>query len=116
MAKSQQLEGILGRATTATPKPAPTVPVPMAAVVTLQQPVVATSESKPEPVKAKPKPAPKVEPQKSVQAIIPASIERALKMKAAEEGTTVRNIILRGLKAVGFDVPDVELRDKRAKS
>ncbi|MQW85975.1 hypothetical protein [Sinorhizobium saheli] len=116
MAASKQLESILGRVTTATPatrtQPKPAAEEPKAAVVPLP-----AAEPAPAPEKPARKPAAKKpEPQKSVQAFVPASIDRALKIKAAQDGTTVRNIILQGLKAIGFDVPEDELRDKRGKA
>ena len=37
----------------------------------------------------------------------------ALKVRAAQERTTVRGMVMRGLKAVGLDVPDVDLADRR---
>ncbi|MBB3356019.1 hypothetical protein FHT70_005992 [Rhizobium sp. BK049] len=117
MAASKQLEGILGKVTTATPAAKAVTPLqaaPKPAPVTaevVQIPATELTESKPRKAPGK-----KPEPQKSVQAFVPASIDKALRMKAAEEGTTTRTIILRGLKAIGFDVPDDELRDKRSKA
>lgn len=37
----------------------------------------------------------------------------ALKVRAAQERTTVRGMVMRGLKALGLDVPDVDLADRR---
>ncbi len=37
----------------------------------------------------------------------------ALKVRAAQERTTVRGMVMRGLKSVGLDVPDVDLADRR---
>ena len=110
MAASKQLDSILSKVTTATPtaKPAP-VKAPPAEVVPLPK-----AEAAPEKPTAKAKP--KVEPQKSVQAYVPVSIDRALRVRAAEEGTTTRNLLLQGLKAIGFDVPEEELRDKRSRA
>jgi hypothetical protein len=117
MAASKQLDSILSKVTTTTPSKA-TAPASVAA-----RPEPATAEvvrmpaAEPQAEKPARKPAAKkVEAQKSVQAFVPASIDKALRMKAAEEGTTTRNIILRGLKAIGFDVPEEELRDKRSKA
>lgn len=64
----------------------------------------------PEP--AAPEPA-APEPQRPVQAIVPVSIARALAVRAAVEDTTVRTLILQGLQAIGLDVPEAELRDRR---
>lgn len=37
----------------------------------------------------------------------------ALKVRAAQERTTVRGMMMQGLKAIGFDVPDADLADRR---
>ncbi|ACO79756.1 hypothetical protein AvCA_36090 [Azotobacter vinelandii CA] len=49
----------------------------------------------------------------SLQVMVPAHIKREVSLKAAQEGTTQRTIILSALKAVGFMVKDEELCDKR---
>lgn len=112
---SKQLESILGRVTSATPKPQPrapepaTPPPPESAVVTLPL----TADKKTKPAKA-PTPQPrKAEPERAIQAYVPVSIAKALNMRAAQEDVTVRTLILQGLKAIGFDVPEQDLRDRR---
>lgn len=114
---SKQLEGILGKVTTTTPaKSVAQTPAAVKDEPTTAE-IVRMPAAEPQAEKLARKPAAKkVEAQKSVQAFVPASIDKALRMKAAEEGTTTRNIILRGLKAIGFDVPEEELRDKRSKA
>lgn len=111
MSKSTQLEGILSRATSTTPKPAPQAAT--ADVVKLDP--VKTAEPAPAPKKAKAKEeeAPAREKQLPVQVEIPESVERALKIRAATDRTTTRNLILQGLRAIGFDVSDEEMRDRR---
>ncbi|TPQ43989.1 hypothetical protein C2U71_17705 [Burkholderia ubonensis] len=49
----------------------------------------------------------------ALQVMVPARIKRAVSVRAAQEGTTQRTIILSALKAVGFVVSDDELCDKR---
>lgn len=49
----------------------------------------------------------------SLQVMVPARIKRAVSVRAAEEGTTQRTIILTALQAMGFQVADEDLRDKR---
>jgi len=86
---SKQLESILGKATRATPE---------------------------EPKEEKRKlevVEPKAEPQKSIQAYVPESVARAVNIKAAEEEVTVRTILLQGLNAIGIQVPEHEMRDRR---
>jgi hypothetical protein len=93
---SKQLDSILGRATNATPGPKEKAPdVPATQLVSA------------------PTPAFKREAERPLQAMVPATVERAVKIRAAEEGTTVRTLILRGLKAIGVDVSEEELRDRR---
>jgi len=94
---SKQLDSILGRVTTATPSPdrgpMPEAPAPRLIAV--------------------PDAPPKREAERPLQAMVPASVERAVKIRAAEEGTTVRTLILKGLKAIGVEVSEEELRDRR---
>ena len=95
---SKQLDSILGRVTNATPSPKE-----RAAEVPTPQWVSAPT----------PTPTSKREVERPLQAMVPATVERAVKIRAAEEGTTVRTLILRGLKAIGVDVSEEELRDRR---
>lgn len=111
MSKSTQLEGILSRATSTTPKAAPQAAT--ADVVKLEPTKAAEPATAPKKVKAKEEEAPAREKQLPVQVEIPESVERALKIRAATDRTTTRNLILQGLRAIGFDVSDEELRDRR---
>ena len=94
---SKQLDSILGRVTNATPNPdrekVSEAPTPRLVSVPL--------------------PTSKREIERPLQAMVPASVESAVKIRAAEEGTTVRTLILKGLKAIGVDVSEEELRDRR---
>lgn len=73
------------------------------------------------PAKAAPKPAtarhePAVTPHEDdapLGVMVPASVKQALNVKSAMEGKTNRQLVLIGLKSVGIDVPEHELRDKR---
>lgn len=44
---------------------------------------------------------------------VPESLHTAIKVRAAQERTTVRGMVLRALKLLGFDVPESELGDRR---
>jgi hypothetical protein len=46
--------------------------------------------------------------ERQLHATVPACVERALKIKAAEE-----TLVLRGLQAIGIDVPADEIGDRR---
>ena len=45
--------------------------------------------------------------------ILPASIVKAVKIRAAERGETLRETVLRALKADGFKIPDRAIADRR---
>lgn len=49
----------------------------------------------------------------SLQVMVPAHVKRDVSLRAAQEGTTQRTIILRALKTIGVTVKDDELCDKR---
>ncbi len=51
--------------------------------------------------------------ERQLHATVPASVERALKLKAVQEETTVRTLVLRGLQAIGIEVPPEEIGDRR---
>ena len=44
---------------------------------------------------------------------VPELLHHALKVRAVQERTTVRAVVLRGLMALGFEVPADELTDRR---
>jgi len=49
----------------------------------------------------------------ALQVMVPRRIKHALGVKAASEGTTQRTIVLRALKAFGFEVGENEICDRR---
>lgn len=55
------------------------------------------------------------DPERTVTISFPVSepLHTALKVRAAQERTTVRGMMMQGLKALGFDVPDADLTDRR---
>ncbi|HEY0835890.1 MAG TPA: hypothetical protein VGE72_18445 [Azospirillum sp.] len=47
-------------------------------------------------------------------AMVPVSVKRAVRRRAEEEGTTVRSILLRAIKAAGIaEVNETEIADRR---
>ena len=44
---------------------------------------------------------------------VPEALHTALKVRAAQERTTVRGMVMKALKTLGLDVPDAELADRR---
>lgn len=53
--------------------------------------------------------------EKSVQLTLPlrADLHRALRVRAAKQGTTMRVIVLHALRAAGFPVEEADLADRR---
>lgn len=49
----------------------------------------------------------------TVSFLMPRRLHRSVKVRAAQEGTTVRGMVMRALRAHGFEVPDDELVDRR---
>jgi hypothetical protein len=45
--------------------------------------------------------------------VVPDQTRKALKVAAAEQGTTVRALVLEALAAAGYEVPEGELGDRR---
>jgi hypothetical protein len=125
---SKQLSDIMSRVPAATPRPAkPLEPAPVLTVVTspAAEPGLPAEALRPT---AKPKrgegagtPTKPVkvtrvaagEPEQALQANVPVSIRKAVIRRAAEDDTTVRSLILQGLKAIGFDISDDQIRDRR---
>lgn len=50
---------------------------------------------------------------KAVTVYLPPTVAKAAKAKAYADGTTLRTVILQGLKAIGLPVPAAELADLR---
>ena len=59
-------------------------------------------------------PEPETDTQLSV--MLPASVVKAVKVRAVEKGETLRASILRALKADGFSIPDSLIADRRAEA
>ena len=129
---SKQLSSILASAPKATPAP------PLAVVATPKAtetaaPAIAPvmpAEEQPKaeaPIKVKreatpkaekpvaPAAEPEMEEERSLQAYVPKSIHRAVAMRAAADGVTTRAVILQGLKAIGIEISEAQLRDRRVK-
>ena len=48
-----------------------------------------------------------------LQVMIPIAVKRQLAFLSAEKGESYRTLMLRGLRAIGLDIPDDELVDRR---
>jgi hypothetical protein len=55
------------------------------------------------------------EPEVPLQVLIPKHIRKQLAFKVAEEGGSLRGLILAGIRALGIVVTDDEIRDKRGR-
>lgn len=55
------------------------------------------------------------DPERTVTVSFPVSesLHTALKVRAAQERTTVRGMVMKGLKSLGLDVPEADLTDRR---
>lgn len=63
-------------------------------------------------------PAPEAEAQPTGRVVtvsfpVSEDLHTALKVRAAQERTTVRGMVMKGLKLVGLNVPEVDLLDRR---
>ena len=70
------------------------------------------SESVPRPVAL---PAIAAEPEVPLQVLIPTSIRKQLALKAAEEGQSLRALVLRSIRSLGITVTDVDIKGKRGR-
>lgn len=50
-----------------------------------------------------------------LQVMIPTSVRRQVALLCAERGESMRTVVLRGLRAVGVDIADTELVDRRGR-
>ena len=96
---SKELDGILRRA------PKATVEEEAIAVVIEQSQSISPQTA------AKSKKA--VEPEVPLIVTVPDSVKQAVSMMAASQRLTNRSIVLMGLQAVGIDVPDDVMKDRR---
>jgi hypothetical protein len=61
------------------------------------------------------RPQPQVEAEVPLQVLIPASIRKQLAFKAAEEGQSLRALVLRAIRSIGITVTDAEIKGKRGR-
>ena len=50
-----------------------------------------------------------------IQVMVPEAVRRQVALMGADRGENIRTLVLRGLKAIGIDVPDSELGDRRGR-
>ena len=49
----------------------------------------------------------------AIQVMVPSSVHKQVALMSAQQGENMRTVVLRGLKAIGVDIPDGELVDRR---
>jgi hypothetical protein len=47
--------------------------------------------------------------------MVPESIRRQIALMGADRGESLRTLVLKGLQAIGIDIPDSELTDRRGR-
>lgn len=50
-----------------------------------------------------------------IQVMVPEAIRRQVALMGADRGENIRTVVLRGLRAIGIDVPDSEFGDRRGR-
>lgn len=58
---------------------------------------------------------PAVEPEVPLQVLIPAGIRKQLALKAAEEGESLRALVLRAIRSLGITVTEADIKGKRGR-
>ncbi len=91
--------------------------VPPATARTDAAPPISTPESEPAPEAPPPRQVtkPLVESEVPLQVLVPRHIRRQLAVKAAQEGHSLRALVLTGIRSLGIEVTDEEIRDKRGR-
>jgi hypothetical protein len=56
-----------------------------------------------------------VEPEVPLQVLIPANIRKQLALKAAEEGQSLRALVLTAIRSIGIPVTDADIKGKRGR-
>lgn len=50
-----------------------------------------------------------------IQVMVPESVRRQLALMGADRGENMRTVVLRGLRAIGIQIPESELADRRGR-
>lgn len=48
-----------------------------------------------------------------IQVMVPEGVRRQVALMSADRGENIRTVVLRGLRAIGIDIPESELADRR---
>ena len=77
--------------------------------------VSAIEKPTPEPRQAVPLSAPRDEPEVPLQVLVPAHIREELGIMVAKQRVSLRSLILRGVRSLGIEVTEEEIRGKRGR-
>lgn len=50
-----------------------------------------------------------------IQVMVPAAIRRQVALMGADRGENIRTVVLRGLRAIGIEIPESEFGDRRGR-
>jgi len=50
-----------------------------------------------------------------IQVMVPFHVHKQVALMGAQNGESIRTVVLRGLKAIGIDIPDNQLVDRRGR-
>ena len=50
-----------------------------------------------------------------IQVMVPEAVRRQVALMSADRGENIRTVVLRGLRAIGIDIADSELADRRGR-
>lgn len=50
-----------------------------------------------------------------IQIMVPERVRRQVALMGADRGENIRTVVLRGLRAIGIDVPESEMGDRRGR-
>jgi hypothetical protein len=89
--------------------------VPRATAVEEPEPPAATPVAAEPAVRRTERAAPAIEPEVPLQVLIPASIRKQLALKAAEEGKSLRALVLGAIRSLGITVTDADIKGKRGR-
>ena len=56
-----------------------------------------------------------VEREVPIQVMVPENVRRQVALMGVDRGENIRTVVLRGLRAIGIDIPDSELADRRGR-
>ena len=50
-----------------------------------------------------------------IQVMVPEAVRRQVALMGVDRGENIRTVVLRGLRAIGIDIPESELTDRRGR-